>query len=138
MDASEQAAAGPPDQSQASTGFDMETLIGYLLLIGVLISLGLIVAGTFWHWCAQGNLRFAYSIQGTNLFGFLAGSLWEVPEGTWRPRVLINLGLSALLLTPYLRVLASMLYFLFARRNWKYTLFTLFVFAVLTYTLFLR
>jgi hypothetical protein len=36
------------------------------------------------------------------------------------------------------RVLASMLYFLLAARNWKYTVFTAFVLTILTYSLFLR
>jgi uncharacterized membrane protein len=40
--------------------------------------------------------------------------------------------------TPYLRVAASAVYFALVERNLKYTLFTLFVFAVLTYSLFLR
>jgi uncharacterized membrane protein len=41
------------------------------------------------------------------------------------------------MLTPYIRVLASLLYFAFVERNRKYTVFTGFVFAVLTYSLFL-
>jgi len=41
------------------------------------------------------------------------------------------------LLTPYVRVLASMIFFL-VERNWKYSVFTFFVFAVLTYSLFLQ
>lgn len=59
-------------------------------------------------------------------------------SGALRPRVLINFGLAVLLLTPYVRVAASMLYVAVAERNWKYTAFTGFVFAVLTYSLFLR
>ena len=43
-----------------------------------------------------------------------------------------------LLLTPLVRVLASLLFFALAERNWKYALFTGFVLAVLTYSLFLR
>lgn len=62
----------------------------------------------------------------------------QVAADAVRPRLLINLGIAALMLTPYVRVLASMLYFAFIERNGKYTLFTGFVFAVLTYSLFLR
>jgi uncharacterized membrane protein len=40
------------------------------------------------------------------------------------------------MLTPYVRVLASMLYFVLVERNVKYGLFTGFVLAVLTYSLF--
>jgi len=43
-----------------------------------------------------------------------------------------------LLLTPYARVLASMLYFALVERNRKYTAFTTFVLLTLTYSLFLR
>lgn len=138
MDEPRRSDAVGQDQAKTASGFDMETLIGSLLLIGVLTSLTLLVTGTVWHWFAYGNLRFHYPIKGTNLFEFLTGSLQQIGEETFRPRLLINLGLSVLLLTPYLRVLASMLYFLIAERNGKYTLFTLVVFAVLTYTLFLR
>jgi uncharacterized membrane protein len=55
-----------------------------------------------------------------------------------RPRLLISLGIVALLLTPYLRVLASMLFFAVVEHNWKYTAFTAFVLIVLTYSLVLR
>ncbi len=59
-------------------------------------------------------------------------------EAEFRPRLLVSLGIAALLLTPYLRVLASLLFFAFVEHNWKYSLFTGFVLAVLTYSLFLR
>jgi uncharacterized membrane protein len=42
------------------------------------------------------------------------------------------------MLTPYLRVVASVVYFMAGLRNWKYAVFTGFVLAVLTYSLFLR
>jgi len=51
---------------------------------------------------------------------------------------LINLGIAVLILTPYVRILASVLYFAFVARNWKYTLFTASVLGVLTYSLFGR
>ena len=55
-----------------------------------------------------------------------------------RPRVMVNMGMAVLMLTPFVRVLASVFYFALVERNWKYTLFTGFVLGVLTYTLFLR
>ena len=58
--------------------------------------------------------------------------------GQFRPRFLVSLGITALLLTPYVRVLASLLFFAFVAHNWKYSAFTGFVFAMLTYSLFLR
>jgi len=62
----------------------------------------------------------------------------QLAAGAWRPRLLVNLGLVVLLLTPYARVLASMLYFALVERNRKYTAFTTFVLLTLTYSLFLR
>jgi uncharacterized membrane protein len=54
-----------------------------------------------------------------------------------RPRLLVNLGIGVLLLTPYVRVLASLVYFATVERDPKYALFTAFVLAVLTYSLLL-
>jgi uncharacterized membrane protein len=125
-----QMAPGKPDRS-----IGMETLIGYILLVGVVISIALLLAGTIWHWFTTRTLRLDYEIKSNNLWDFLVTSF---TSGTLTPKTVVNLGISVLLLTPYLRVLASMLYFLFAERNWKYSLFTFFVFSVLSYSLFLR
>ncbi len=118
--------------------FDMDTLVGYILLVGVILSLILIIAGSSWHWINTGNLQFDYSLQGKNFFNFLHLDLLALFAGDLRPRLLVNLGVAVLLLTPYLRVLASIFYFALVDRNWKYTAFTAFVFIVLTYSLFLR
>jgi uncharacterized membrane protein len=131
-------AIGELDQRPGrAPGFDMDTLVGYILLVGVLSSILLLVFGTAWNWLQTGSLQMDFQIQGMNLFQFAAASLERLIEGPVRPRTLIELGISTLLLTPYIRVLASMLYFLLAERNWKYSLFTLFVLCVLTYALFL-
>jgi uncharacterized membrane protein len=118
--------------------FDMEILVGYILLGGVLLSMVLVSAGLMWRWIATGRLGLDYSIGGMNLFEFVLADARQVAADAVRPRLLVNLGIAALMLTPYVRVLASMLYFAFIERNAKYTLFTGFVFSVLTYSLFLR
>jgi len=51
--------------------------------------------------------------------------------------VFVNVGIAALMLTPYIRVMASMLFFAFAEKNCKYTAFTGVVFVLLTYSFFL-
>ena len=122
--------SGKPDRS-----IGMETLIGYILLVGVLSSIVLLLVGTGWHWLDTRTLRLDYEIKSKNLWDFLVTSF---TTGALTPKTVVDLGISVLLLTPYLRVLASMLYFLFAERNWKYSLFTFFVFSVLSYSLFLR
>jgi len=118
--------------------FDIEVLIGYVLLVGVLISAALLTIGLIWHWARWGNLRFEHSIVGMNFFEFILSTLRQVSSHATRPRFILNMGIGILMLTPFVRVLASVFYFALKERNWKYTLFTGFVFCVLTYSLFLR
>jgi uncharacterized membrane protein len=118
--------------------FDMDTVVGSILLVGVLLSLILIVAGLVWHWALAGHLRFEYSVTGMNLFQFVRADLRRLASGAIHPQIAISTGIAVLMLTPYIRVLASVLYFGLVEHNWKYTLFTGFVLGVLTYSLFLR
>jgi uncharacterized membrane protein len=125
-------------EGHAQTGFDMEVLVGYILLVGVLTSMALILAGLIWHWLKTGQLGISYDIAGMTFFEFLWKDLQLLFTDQVRPRLLVSLGIAALMLTPFVRVLASMVYFALAARNWKYTVFTAFVLSVLTYSLFLR
>ena len=130
--------AKQPWTPPAAHGFDMEILVGYVLLCGVVLSMTLIASGLLWRWALTGHLGADYAIAGRDLFGFAAHEIHGVASDDLRPRRLINLGFLCLMLTPYVRVLASMLYFAVAARNWKYTVFTGIVFMVLTYSLFLK
>lgn len=116
----------------------METLIGFLLLGGVLLSLAFLLSGLTWQWVTTGCLGLDYTIAGMNVFQFVVADVRQLASASVRPRLLLNLGIGVLLLTPYARVLASMFYFAVVERNWKYTLFTGFVLCVLSYSLFLR
>lgn len=118
--------------------FEMDTLVGIILQDGVLLSLGLIVIGLFWRWLRTGGLVLDYQISGVNLFEFLTAEVRLAVHGSVRPRLLINLGIAVLMLTPFVRVAVSMVYFMGVLRNRKYTFFTAIVLIVLTYSLFLR
>lgn len=133
-----QASASSPSEAGATARFDMETLVGYILLGGVLLSVASLAAGLAWHWAITGQVGIDYPIAGVSLFQFLLADVSQVASGTVRPRLLVSLGIAILMLTPYVRVLVSMLYFAFSEHNWKYTLITGFVFSVLTYSLLLR
>jgi uncharacterized membrane protein len=133
-----QTRASHPTATEKMVRFDMEVLVGYILLGGVLVSMALVVTGLAWGWAVTGRLGLDYSITGMNFFEFVLTDIRQAAAHATRPRLLVNLGIAALMLTPYIRVLASMLYFAFVERNVKYTLFTGFVFSVLTYSLFLR
>lgn len=133
-----QVSTHPSDRAPSDYHFDMESLVGYILLTGVLLSIALLVAGFVWHWGRVGNLRFEHSIVGMNFFEFILSSLRQMTSRAFRPRLFLNMGIAVLMLTPFVRVLASVFYFAFVEHNWKYTLFTGFVLTVLTYSLFLR
>lgn len=116
----------------------MDLLVGYLLLAGVGLSIALIVVGLTWRVILTGHFSLDYRISGMNLFEFVVLEIRTAASGQLRPRTLIDSGIAVLMLTPYVRVVASMFYFMIALRNWKYTLFTGIVLGVLTFSLFLR
>lgn len=116
----------------------MDAVVGYVLLGGVVASVALVTTGLLWHWIRTGHPTVDYEIPRMNLFEFAVLEIREVVRGAFRPRLLISLGFVTLLLTPYVRVLASLLMFSCVLRNWKYSVFTGFVLAALTYSLFLR
>jgi uncharacterized membrane protein len=116
----------------------METVIGYILLAGVLLCLCFLVAGVIWTWAASGSPRINYTLSGTNLFHFCVENIRQITAGRIRASVLINIGMGFLLITPYMRVAASTFFFTLVERNVKYAFFTAFVLAVLTCSLFLR
>jgi len=117
---------------------DMDMVIGTTLQVGVILSLSLIATGLVWHRLRWGTWQWQldYTLPATTVFGFLVADVEQATGEPARPRMLVNLGIAVLLLTPYVRVLMSMLYFVFVERNLKYALFTGFVLAMLTYGLF--
>ena len=115
---------------------DVEAVVGYTLMAGVLTSLVLVAVGLAWHWIVRGTLQFDYTLPGTNVADFLRADVEQAALAPARPRLLVNWGIAVLLLTPYVRVLASMIYFAVVDRDWKYTLFTAFVLGTLTLSIF--
>ena len=116
----------------------MDVLIGYVLLGGVIVSVVLVVAGLVWHWASTGHVGVDYAIAPANLFDFVVTDVRQIASPHVRPRLLVSLGIAALMLTPYVRVLVALLFFAIAEHNWKYVAFTAFVLSVLTFSLFLR
>jgi uncharacterized membrane protein len=121
---------------KTATHASIEAAVGYILLGGVLLSVALIASGLAWHWVTTGQLQFEYPVDGMDLAQFIINDLQLLVVGPIRPRYLINLGIAVLVLTPYVRILISVLYFAFVERDWKYVFFTTVVFGVLTYSLF--
>lgn len=116
----------------------MDALVGTLLLTGVAISMALIVLGLVWSLFRTGRTVLNYRIVGMDFYRFALATARSAVTGHVTPALLVNAGIVALMLTPFLRVFASVIYFAAVLRNGKYTLFTSFVLIVLTWSLFLR
>jgi uncharacterized membrane protein len=117
---------------------DVDTLIGHILGTGVVISGVLIVLGLIWSWGMTGQVTMAYAEPGVSLFQFAREDVHQAATGTFPPRLFLDAGLIVLVLTPYVRVAASILYFAVVARNPKPAAMSAFVLVVLTYALFLR
>ena len=118
----------------------LETAISYVLIIGVVASLLLGVVGmaVFYHFHGHidvSNEREMF-VHGQNFFDFLYG-LVRGYQGKEGGMFLMILGIAVLIITPYIRVILSVLYFLW-KRDMKYVVITLFVFFVLTASLYLH
>jgi uncharacterized protein len=112
--------------------------LSYILIGGVGLSFAIEVAGLIWYYAQTGGLNFDFSSQwqltGTSFFSYLAGLFSNISTG---PLTLMAVGIVVLMLTPYIRVIASAIHF-GATRNLKYLFFTIFVLVVLTLSLSLR
>jgi uncharacterized membrane protein len=119
----------------------LETVISYLLIIGVVASLVLIVTGLVLFYLTYGHLNLLLTdqdmfIRGNDFFNFLY-RLVTRQYAMNNAIFFIVLGIVVLLLTPFLRVVASVIYFAW-RKEPKYVLITVFVLVALTLSLALH
>ena len=114
-----------------------ERTIGYVLITGVVISLVLETIGILLYHLSYGHFNIleerSLFIHGRNFFNFM-NELFQAGTMGKKAFFLMSLGVVILILTPYVRVLMSVLYFAW-EKNFKYTLITLFVLVVLTISL---
>jgi uncharacterized membrane protein len=118
----------------------LETAISYLLILGVVISLFLEVIGLILFFHSYSNLNILENsvafIRGENFFSFVFTLFqWENMQNS--ALLFMTLGLVVLILTPYIRVIMSVIYFAW-KKNSKYVLMTLFVLITLTVSLALH
>jgi uncharacterized membrane protein len=114
-----------------------EKTIGYLLITGVVISLILEILGISAYYGTYGHLdiseRRAVFLHGQNFFNFVFG-LFEGEYAQNKAILLMTLGITLLIFTPYLRVIISVVNFA-RKKDVKYLFITLFVFVILTISL---
>ncbi len=120
-----------------SSGTKFELAISYLLATGVVTSLILIAAGILLFYFQFGNLAVSENqpmfLKEKNFFYFLT-DLFRGENSQGMALWIMTLGIAVLILTPYARVLLSVLYFL-RERDFKFSCITLLVLVILTLSL---
>lgn len=116
----------------------LELAISYILIAGGLLSVAIEAVGIAAYYFSNRNLNIVFqpnlAMRGADFFGYTSSVIQGILLGTWTPMQVLALGIVLLMITPYLRVLASVTYFGFAK-NRKYLFMTLFVLVVLTASL---
>ena len=117
----------------------LETGISYLLIGGVIVSLLLEVIGVIIFYHSYGSLAISRDagmyIRGSDFFTFIREQFQKHAQGN--AIQFMTAGIIVLILTPYIRLIASVLYFGW-EKNIKYVLITLFVLVVVTLSLALH
>jgi len=118
----------------------LETIVSYLLILGVVVSVILEVIGITLYYGTYGNVQVSQNqavfISGKNFFAFIIYQTQHL-LGSQNALLFMTLGLIILILTPYIRAITSVIYFAW-EKHYKYVLITLFVLIVLTISLTLH
>jgi uncharacterized membrane protein len=118
--------------------YGLESGISLLLIVGVIISLVLEVIGVVIFYRSYGSLNVSQAgsmfIQGHDFFSFIVEQ-FKKPQENGIPFIIA--GIIVLILTPYVRVVASVFYFA-REKNIRYVWITLFVLVVITLSLVLH
>lgn len=108
--------------------------IGWILRAGVAISLVLESLGILLNYLRTGDaavtLSSSWLAGGGNFFGFAARTVGSL-SSSLSPVGISALGVIVLMLTPYARIIAAVVYY-GLEKDWKYVSITLFVFSVIT------
>ncbi|OQA21217.1 MAG: hypothetical protein BWY60_00790 [Actinobacteria bacterium ADurb.Bin346] len=118
----------------------IEVILSCILITGVAASLLLMAAGMILLYLESGSFNISREpsmfIQGNNFFNFILDIFkGRGPENT--ALLLLTIGTIILMLTPFIRVVASLIYFIWIRDK-KYIFITLVVLIILIITLSLH
>jgi uncharacterized membrane protein len=118
----------------------LETIVSYLLMVGVIVSVILEAIGIALYYGRYGNVQISQNqavfISGKNFFAFIIYQTQHL-LGSQNALLFMTLGLIILILTPYIRAITSVIYFAW-EKHFKYVLITMFVLVVLTLSLALH
>jgi uncharacterized membrane protein len=118
----------------------IEVILSYILITGVIVSLLLMIAGMVLFYLESGGFIISRDpsmfIKGSNFFNFILDIFkGNGPDNT--ALLLLTIGTIILMLTPFIRVVASLIYFIWIRDK-KYIFITLIVLIILIITLSLH
>ncbi len=114
--------------------FDLEPLLSAILRNGLLLSIGLVSVSLCMQ--ALGNAPGdQHLLQAESLPLLIWADLHRAGTSGFWPRFLLDLGVVVLLLTQYVRVAISMVYFAYVERSKKHVLFSSVVLVILTVVL---
>jgi len=116
--------------------FDREPFLAAILKTGLVVGLGLLVAGSLWQWQSTGHLQFEHPLQSGNILQLLIDACRPASALRW-PKRFLHVGISVLILTPYARALASTWYFGYVERDYRYAIYSGCACLLLTYILLL-
>lgn len=116
----------------------LEAAISYILILGVMGSVIIEMFGIISYYQSNRNLSIVFqpglAMKGVDFFSYAGNLIRQLFLSPWTPLQMIAFGLVLLMVTPYVRVVASVIYFGFAK-NTKYLFITIFVLVVLTASL---
>lgn len=114
----------------------MQSVIGTLLIVGILISLALVIIGGVWYLLENGGNSLQTQLLTLDTYHFSIQQIWHTAFSL-TPIGFIELGLLTLVSTQILRV-ALLTGFYMAIRDYWFTFFSFFILFVLIYSSFLR
>ena len=112
----------------------LEIGISWILRAGVAVSLLFETVGLLLNYINTGQTSLTLSDQwiarGGNFFGFISSVLGSLAKGA-DPVSITGLGIAVLVLTPYFRIIAAVVYYV-AVKDWNFVAITAAVFGIIT------
>lgn len=112
--------------------FDMENLVGAILTNGTILSMALVIGALVIRLAEKTSFDFGPNIKAKSIPTLILTDFHRLGSAESLPQVLIHLSIAVLMLTPYVRILTSLGYFVFIERSRKHAMFAGFVFIVMT------
>ena len=118
--------------------FDLELVLSRILISSVMLALIVTILGVIWFgYSTNINVQIDSTITSTNFGDFFSRMFTDLLTLRLTPIMILGLGVVILMITPYLRVLTSWIFFIIKEKDYKYVVITSVVLAILTFSLFI-